>query len=1686
MPMESTAQRAYLWIHHPEIAREFEAATPKGKKLPKHIKRHSAKAAAHGPPHYRPADSQQVSCSTCKFMERASSNCKRYNTPVDPNYVCDSFQLIPLDLNLLAKKAAALTVLTGNAGLTVPGSGESLTAANNPLPTAAPKPPPAPQEQERQRKEQERQQKQQQQQQDQPPPSSHYTREQAHHDWMGGYRAGQIRQQMTQHAKTADAVLPGVAKGALDTPGRAPFGTAKAGGAYAVHKYLQARKEREEAERLTKHALSVPLQTAAAELATEPPTATQLAIKMLARQPPQAQQSGHHDDTPAAVKMGTFNMMGGGGGPATAMPGAASSPNPMPAMSSVAGSSSTMGMAGAGGTPSMAGSMPTSMAGSSSAVGMAGAGDMGGSMAGGMGMTGAGGSPGMAGSMPDKMAQSMQSPQIAQSTSAPPLGTSNMPSVAPAQSSTPGSAALPPLPAPPMASATQKLATSAALGSVDPGTIWATSPLAAAFVTGCINRGMPQAQLESLVKAAAADSLFGDYFAKVAANPSTAADALAAMAQAAGRNVSKVVPPVLEGATGAEGRMGRVLTPLEEEAALKLKGMTPLLSSQAALASKVPIKAPPGYTPFNPPAKKVPALTPEGRPVVPGEPNPQGTAGKPPVVPGQVPGGVRTATNIGGTGVAPRPAGELPVNVPDTAAPSVIEHPHAELTQSVDPAHSIEGQPYAKTPAVQPTVTPAAATPTVVPATPPAAHHPALSVAKGGPPARPTPPPAVPPTEPPIAAPQSTAVPPATPPELTPFNQNPPLKAPGSAGVPAEAMPTIPPEPQPMPKIPPSTEPVVPFEPTKPLPPGTVGRTPVDPSVPPIARRPQRAEELLKSIYKKPLPGQDVGPLERLKVMQSQQGVLGEGAPSGAARRTQQEIAAHTNPGEQMARQQATIPLTVEPAGPPGVSGAAAGAEAATGGAAATGAEAAATTPQRNLFQRAVGGIRDWSPTTYNARRLGTGLMDRLGLPADSGARRGLEMTGNVLDNTLGTAWRLGGEGAYHNMLGAAAGLKPQPNWFNKATGATVGRLMPGLGTPSSLTRAIGYGAATTGLPLVAALANQSMNKGGPSPDDAVLPGRGGLQDAFIDTALYPQRLYQYGTFQRNPVTDFTRTLGQLSTVGQAGVQNIGPLFNRASDFLQTKGTNISVGAENTLNDTRVPEAWSPQRIAQTHDKLDGLFKQTSDMAAQLQDPNLTGVPRGVVQAQLDQAQKDFANEYANYTGQIQHHGAPPVAGFNPGGQPPAAPAAPAAGIPGLSAYNQMTGTDAYNRAQDPQAQAQQAAAGIGLLGGGTAAIGAMGGPNMAATAVAPHALQALQTTATMLDAQYPGLNASDKVKSGQPMVLPPEIQRQGMQQLAEAMAETGQHPDATTLQSLWQHLGDPSVLGGWGQWLLIGGLAIGALGLMHSLFGGEGSGLPGILATLAGGGLAAFAGASAAGAPGKPDFGSLLKPQTYTQAFTPQPQGATMQDVMGHPQLASAFQPGVQWSALPAETKQQLGQAIQQMQPFEANKLFGAITPEQRRVLAQTGGPAAVVGQNQAQIGQAQAQRQGLKPGQKPLEGTLAQDASQLAAKYPALVAAGPSGLTWKPAGIHSATEAQLTAALNDPAMSQGARAELLYTLGQKVNSPKVEALRANPPDWARPEEAKGLDWADIEKLRRVLQQAQQQPAPAQPPQPQ
>lgn len=47
MPFVSQAQRGYMYSQHPKLAKEFEAATPKGKKLPYHVKKQKRSARHH-------------------------------------------------------------------------------------------------------------------------------------------------------------------------------------------------------------------------------------------------------------------------------------------------------------------------------------------------------------------------------------------------------------------------------------------------------------------------------------------------------------------------------------------------------------------------------------------------------------------------------------------------------------------------------------------------------------------------------------------------------------------------------------------------------------------------------------------------------------------------------------------------------------------------------------------------------------------------------------------------------------------------------------------------------------------------------------------------------------------------------------------------------------------------------------------------------------------------------------------------------------------------------------------------------------------------------------------------------------------------------------------------------------------------------------------------------------------------------------------------------------------------------------------------------------------------------------------------------------------------------------------------------------------------------------------------------
>lgn len=46
MPFKSEAQRRYLWAKHPDVAREFADATPRGKRLPERVKESHAQGVA--------------------------------------------------------------------------------------------------------------------------------------------------------------------------------------------------------------------------------------------------------------------------------------------------------------------------------------------------------------------------------------------------------------------------------------------------------------------------------------------------------------------------------------------------------------------------------------------------------------------------------------------------------------------------------------------------------------------------------------------------------------------------------------------------------------------------------------------------------------------------------------------------------------------------------------------------------------------------------------------------------------------------------------------------------------------------------------------------------------------------------------------------------------------------------------------------------------------------------------------------------------------------------------------------------------------------------------------------------------------------------------------------------------------------------------------------------------------------------------------------------------------------------------------------------------------------------------------------------------------------------------------------------------------------------------------------------
>lgn len=48
MPFRSEAQRAYLYLHKPELAKEFAADTPKNAQLPQHVPKKKGPAPKRG------------------------------------------------------------------------------------------------------------------------------------------------------------------------------------------------------------------------------------------------------------------------------------------------------------------------------------------------------------------------------------------------------------------------------------------------------------------------------------------------------------------------------------------------------------------------------------------------------------------------------------------------------------------------------------------------------------------------------------------------------------------------------------------------------------------------------------------------------------------------------------------------------------------------------------------------------------------------------------------------------------------------------------------------------------------------------------------------------------------------------------------------------------------------------------------------------------------------------------------------------------------------------------------------------------------------------------------------------------------------------------------------------------------------------------------------------------------------------------------------------------------------------------------------------------------------------------------------------------------------------------------------------------------------------------------------------
>jgi hypothetical protein len=122
MPFVSEAQRRYLWMHHPSVAKRWAHEHPGQHDLPYHKRKKEkqacllaaalaaglpfeyCKTAADEPPNYRPSDMQDRACGLCDYFD-GHSLCQLYNVNVAADHVCDSFTNEATKLGSLVKRA---------------------------------------------------------------------------------------------------------------------------------------------------------------------------------------------------------------------------------------------------------------------------------------------------------------------------------------------------------------------------------------------------------------------------------------------------------------------------------------------------------------------------------------------------------------------------------------------------------------------------------------------------------------------------------------------------------------------------------------------------------------------------------------------------------------------------------------------------------------------------------------------------------------------------------------------------------------------------------------------------------------------------------------------------------------------------------------------------------------------------------------------------------------------------------------------------------------------------------------------------------------------------------------------------------------------------------------------------------------------------------------------------------------------------------------------------------------------------------------------------------------------------------------------------------------------------------------------------------------------------------------------